>query len=362
MKIAHLSVGDALTTRLVNWQSKLGHIVHLIMLEPEWEKLEGVKKYILPVQKPWGYYLNVFSLKKLLKKIKPDILHVHYATGCGTLGRLSGFKPAVLSVWGTDIMVSPQETKNMNKLVIKNLNHYDSIISTSKIMKKTVNNLCPELENIIQIPIGVDTGAFYPMFNQNDNYITIGTVKVMDEIYGIDILIKSFAKTFYHFLKKDSNIAQKLRLKIVGGGSRVTEVPYMKELELLTKKMKIENITEFVGQVPNIDVPKYLNTMDIYVAMSRVESFGVAVIEASACSLPVIVSDVGGLPEVVVNNKTGFLVNSENVEQCSEKLIELVNDKHLRKRLGKSGRSFVKDNYEWKSCFAKVEDVYKGIV
>jgi len=354
--IAHLSVGDSLTARLANWQVKEGHSVHLIMLEPEWEKLNGVKIYILPIQKPWGYYLNAFSLRKLLNNINPDILHVHYATGCGTLGRLSGFKPAVLSVWGTDVMVTPQQSPRMKKLVIKNLKHYNWICSTSKIMTKTVNNLCPQLENISQIPIGVNTETFYPILNRNDEFITIGTVKVMDEIYGIDILIRSFAKVYNYYITENSQIAKKLRLKIVGGG------PQLKDLKALAKKMNIYEIAEFIGQVPNHEVPHYLNNMDIYVAMSRVESFGVAVVEASACSLPVVVSNVGGLPEVVIDGETGYIVETENIDDCAEKLIHLINDERTITKMGTAGRNFVKKKYEWELCFKKLDSVYGRIM
>ena len=70
MKIAHLSVGDALTTRLVNWQSKLGHIVHLIMLEPEWEKLEGVKKIYFACTETMGVLPKCFLIKKTVKENK----------------------------------------------------------------------------------------------------------------------------------------------------------------------------------------------------------------------------------------------------------------------------------------------------
>jgi L-malate glycosyltransferase len=362
MIIAHLSVGDSLTTRLANWQAKEGHSVHLIMLEPEWEKLQDVKSYILPIQKPLGYYLNVYSLKKLLNRIKPDILHVHYATGCGTLGRLSGFNPTVLSVWGTDVMITPQKSDIMRWLVIKNLKYYNWICSTSKIMTKTVKKLYPESANISQIPIGVDTSIFCSILNPNYDYITIGTVKVMDKIYGTDLLIRSFAKVFNYFSSEDPAIAKKLRLKIVGGGSRVSKVPFMKDLKSLAKEMGIESITNFVGQVPNVEVPQHLNTLDIYVAMSRVESFGVAIIEASACELPVVVSDVGGLPEVVVDNKTGFIVESDNVDQCTERLIDLINNKNLRIKMGIAGRDFVKKHYEWELCFSQLDMVYQKVI
>ena len=75
------------------------------------------------------------------------------------------------------------------------------------------------------------------------------------------------------------------------------------------------------------------------------------------------VEELGIIEEiVVVNNKTGFIVESENIDQCAEKLILLVKNEKLRKKMGNSGRDFVKENYEGKNCFDKVEKVYNNII
>ena len=126
MNIAHLSVGDPFTARLANNQANNGHNVHLIMLKKESEIFHGVNKYYLPFKPPLGYILNFLHLRKLLKIIKPDIFHVHYASGNGFLGRLGGgVKPSVLSAWGSDVMVVPKKSKIMYKVVKKNLNYYE---------------------------------------------------------------------------------------------------------------------------------------------------------------------------------------------------------------------------------------------
>src|SRR5690606_38202825 len=91
-----------------------------------------------------------------------------------------------------------------------------------------------------------------------------------------------------------------LRLRIVGDG------PDRRELE--SRAAPLGNAVQFVGAVPHDDVQQQLQLIDIYVAASRKESFGVAVIEASACGLPVVVSDADGLSEVVDDGVTGLVV------------------------------------------------------
>lgn len=352
MKIAHLSVGDPFTARWVNDQSTLGHDVHLIMLEVGTEQFSNVTLHILPFKKPFGYFLNIFHLRTLLKMIQPDIFHVHYATGNGLLGRLANYKPSILSVWGSDVMVSPDNSFLMRRLVKKNLEHYSNIISTSLIMVDYVNSISDKDINISVIPIGVDTEIFAPGNDSVSNEIVIGTVKTLETIYGIDVLIKSFSLVKDRIKKSDKILAGKLKLAIVGGGSQLSN------LTDLVAECGVSDSVQFVGQIPNRDVPNMLRSFDVFVAMSRNESFGVAIVEASACELPVVTSNVGGLPEVVINNETGYLINTEDYEGCAEAIFKLVINPQLRKKLGKNGRMFVQRKYEWRDCMNSMLSLY----
>jgi glycosyltransferase involved in cell wall biosynthesis len=105
----------------------------------------------------------------------------------------------------------------------------------------------------------------------------------------------------------------------------------------------------FAGPVPHAEVPHWLHQMDIYVAASRLdsESFGVAVLEASACALPVVVSDVGGLPEVVAHGVTGLVVPRDDPAALSAAVERLVADADLRRAFGEAGRVRVQQQYEW---------------
>lgn len=355
MKVVHLSVGDPFTAKWVNSQAKDGHEVHLIMLEPEQETLIGVKTHILPFTRPFGYFLNVFHLKLILKRIKPDLLHVHYATGNGTLGRLSGYHPAILSVWGSDVMLAPHESKIMHRLVLKNLLHYDWVCSTSQIMANHTLSICPNVKNLSLTPIGVDIDNFYlqPKSKITDK-ITVGTVKALEPIYGIDILIRAFAKSLQDLDRMDPAMSERLQLMIIGGGTEEDK------LRKIAVQLNIHSKVKFIGRVPHQRVPKFLNLLDIFVAMSRAESFGVALLEAAACELPVIASKVGGIPEVVLDKKTGFLIESEDVEKCSKALTTLILNPNLRNSMGKAGRDFVCEKYNWGYCMGKMYSVYNS--
>ena len=132
------------------------------------------------------------------------------------------------------------------------------------------------------------------------------------------------------------------------------------ELVKLAENLNINNSITFVGKIENDGVVDYLHKMDIFVvpSISDSETFGVSAVEASACSLPVIVSNIGGLPEVVINGKTGFLVEPKNIDDLTEKLLILINDKMMRKKMGEEGRNYVEANYRLEECGLLMESVY----
>src|SRR5690606_34807888 len=100
----------------------------------------------------------------------------------------------------------------------------------------------------------------------------------------------------------------------------------------------------------NTEVPVFLNDWDIFVVPSRFESesFGVAAVEASAAGLPVIVSDVGGLPEVVDHERTGLVVRREDPTALADAIARLIDNPEERQRLGSAGRGKVEEMYDWR--------------
>ena len=109
LKIALLAgISSIHTTRWANALAERGYDIHLLTQHRGGDVVSAnVKLHYLPFQGNKGYFLNVPFLRVLLRKLKPDLLHTHYASGYGTLGRLSGFHPYLLSVWGSEVCDFP---------------------------------------------------------------------------------------------------------------------------------------------------------------------------------------------------------------------------------------------------------------
>jgi L-malate glycosyltransferase len=299
------------------------------------------------------YFQALPWVKRIIAEFKPHLVHAHYASSYGLIGALSGFHPYILSVWGADIFEFPRKSFLHQALIRYNLKKADKILSTSQIMAREINKYTRQ--EIEVTPFGIDLDIFGPqagssLFDPGD--IVIGTIKGLEEQYGVEYLIRAFK------LLRDKYQSLPLKLLIVGGGS------LERRLKMLVKELNLENDTVFTGRVNFDTVPHYHNVLAVYVALSVIdsESFGVAVIEASACGKPVVVSDVGGLPEVVENGVTGFVVPARNAEKAAEAIERLIFDRDLRIKMGQAGRDRVKKLYNWADNVRQMINIYEHVL
>jgi glycosyltransferase involved in cell wall biosynthesis len=118
----------------------------------------------------------------------------------------------------------------------------------------------------------------------------------------------------------------------------------------------------FKGEINNSDVPDVLRRFDVFVIPSRSESFGVAAVEASSVGLPVIASNVGGLPEVVIDGETGLLFESENVNDLCDKLYYFYQNPKFAGDCSERGSEFVRRNFDWHTNLSQLTALYDDII
>ncbi|QQS34652.1 MAG: glycosyltransferase family 4 protein [Ignavibacteriales bacterium] len=300
------------------------------------------------------YLLCLPHLKKTIKKFKCEILHGQSASSYGLIGALSGFHPNILSVWGNDVYIFPHKHILFKKLLMYSLSKADIITSSSKTMAKYSRQFTDK--EILVTPGGIMLNKFMPLQRETDNYkandIVVGTIKMMESKYGVEDILDAFNI----LVKKYPDIP--LKLLLVGRGSLIDT------LKSKSIEYGIEEHVRITGLIPFAQIPKYHNLLDIYLAPSTndSESFGVGILEASACAKPVIVSNVGGLSEVVIDNETGFVVPPNNPKVLADKIETLVMDKELRHKMGKNGRKFVEEKYDYEKILDYIIEIYDSAI
>lgn len=362
MKVLLLAGADSIHSQ--RWVEALhgrGLAVTLVSQAPPggWSVPVGVTYHQLPFRGEKGYFANVPSLRRILLKERPDLVNAHYASGYGTLAGLVRHRPTLLNVWGSDVYDFPYQSWAAGRVIRWNLRRAHRLASTSIVMAEQVRRLVPEISSVEVTPFGVEGSIFRPIpRDRAGGAITVGTVKTLDHKYGIDLLLRAFARLLDEHSCVPEGVRNRLRLLLVGDG------PQRAALEADARTLGISGRTTFAGRVAHSQVPEWLNRLDVYVAASRLdsESFGVAVVEASACGVPVVVSDVGGLPEVVLAGRTGLVVPREDHEALASAIARLVVDPGLRRKLGTAGREHALRAYEWGACVDRMLEVYAGTV
>jgi L-malate glycosyltransferase len=361
MKVLLLAGGSSVHT--IRWANALAQAGVQVVLATQHACLEtlvpAIRVHRLPYSGGTGYFRNVFALKRILADEKPDLLNAHYASGYGTTARLARFAPTLLSVWGSDVFDFPGKSTPHRLWLRGNLMAATRVASTSHAMAEQTRHVAPSLGEIAITPFGVETVRFKPRLHNahsGSEPIVIGTVKSLKPIYGIDVLIESVALLISRLRREAPQLAERIAFQIVGDG------PEREALKRQVVGCGIEAITRFDAGVRHDEVPAVLRELDVYAALSRQESFGVAVIEAGACGLPVVVSDVGGLPEVVVDGETGIVVPSENPVAAAAALHRLVLDIELRRVMGHAARKRVISIYEWRDNVRTMIDLYEEVI
>ncbi|EHJ02058.1 glycosyl transferase group 1 [Clostridium sp. DL-VIII] len=359
MKICYLAdINSAHTHKWLNYFIHKGYDIHVISLGKG--EYEGVTVHSLDVQdnvmkrssdknKLLEYLKKIKRVRALIKEINPDILHAHYASSYGLFGAIAKYHPYIISVWGADIYDFPVKSP-IHKFIIKhNLKKADYILSTSNVMKIETQKYTNKPIEVT--PFGVDINKFIPNKIEKEELV-IGTIKTLEEKYGIQYLIKAFKEV------KDRNKDLNLKLRIGGKGS---QEGYLKEL---SKELNVTEDVSFLGFVKPNDVIKEFQNFDLAVFPSTLdsESFGVAAVEAEACGTPVVVTDVGGLMESTKPNVTSLVAKKKSVEDLADKIEMLVRNKELMKSMGKSARKFVEENYNIEDNFKHVDEIYKNII
>jgi glycosyltransferase involved in cell wall biosynthesis len=225
------------------------------------------------------------------------------------------------------------------------------ITATGLHLATETTRYAPQGTPVTVVPYGVDLDMFSPGTAPagNGETVVIGTVARLSPEKGVTYLIDAFATLRRRY-------GARVLLRVAGDG------PERSRLEAQIARLGMAGAIELHGWVEHAMLPQFLRGLDLFAVPSTWEGFGVAAAEASACGLPIVSTDVHGLPDVVRHNATGLLVPPRQPDLMAGALTALVEDAEQRRKLGAAGREYIAAHYDWRTNAAQMESIYARVV
>lgn len=252
-------------------------------------------------------------------------------------------------------MIKPNRIK-----LVETINNYiDKLIVNSNYSMKRMLDLGISKKKLIKISGGVDCKRFHLIKKRKNNKeILIGVISRLVKFKGIEYALKC--------MKKVNELSdKKIKYLIVGDG------PSKKHLKKLSKSLGISNFVDFIDARNYGEIDKYFRQLDIFLHLPiyllkkergssyiHTETMGRCLCEASSSGIPSVISNVGGAPEIIRNNKSGFVVKEKDFESASKKILKLIKDDKLRLHMGKTSRNISLEKYDWKIVFNKYKEIF----
>ncbi|MEU2283930.1 glycosyltransferase family 4 protein [Streptomyces sp. NPDC013178] len=201
---------------------------------------------------------------------------------------------------------------------------------------------------MVQLPPGVDEKTFHPGSGGDEVRARLGLTDRPVVVCVSRLVPRKGQDTLIRAMPRILAAEPETVLLIVGGG------PYEKDLRRLAHETGVAGSVRFTGSVPWSDLPAHYGAGDVFAMPCRtrrggldVEGLGIVYLEASATGLPVVAGDSGGAPDAVLDGETGWVVRGGAPEEAAERIVALLGDAELRRRMGERGRQWVEEKWRW---------------
>jgi len=285
---------------------------------------------------------SYFFAKKLLKKNDYNLVHAWFGIPCGFIAMLLG-EPYIVALRGSDVPFYNSRFKNLDKYFFQYLSRLiwekaKIVVANSQGLKELAQKTAPN-QKIQLIYNGVDTNEFKPpKTKKKSKDLRILCVARLIKRKGIDYLLKALGRL------KDKNFI----LTIIGDGNE------KENLVNLTKKLKINSKVRFLGPIPHSEIIKYYQQNDLFVLPSLNEGMSNTILEAMACGLPIIATDVGGSEELVKEN--GFIIKPKSRKELVKAIQRYIDDRSLLEKQGQESRKRA-EKMSWKNVAKKYSKI-----
>lgn len=246
----------------------------------------------------------------------------------------------------------------VKRLYLHTGKYTDCIIAVSDYVREVLLKEGVPPEKVIRIYNGVDLERFVPVsLEEKKEFFKYLSERVINHLIGgVGHLIT--LKGHSYFIQAIPKILQKHPNSLF---VFVGEGPLQQQLIAEVSQLGLTEHVRFLGRLSAI-TPRVIAALDVLVQPSLTESFGLVVAEALACGVPVVATDVGGLPEIVQEGVNGFMVEPRNPDAIAEKVIWLLDHKEEARQMGERGREICRQKFDINSTVQQYYELYKSLL
>lgn len=296
------------------------------------------------------------QMANLIEYENIDVLHVHYAIPHATsaylakqiLGEKAADVPLITTLHGTDITIVGSDP-SYKSVVDFSINQSDGVTAVSEYLKDETYERFDIKKDIKVIPNFIDLDRFK---KSNKNHfkkaICPNGEKVIVHVSNFREVkrVPEVVSIFNQILENDIEA----KLLLVGDG------PDRQRAEKRCRELEICNHVRFLGKQDQVE--EVLSIADLFLIPSGSETFGLAALEAMSCSVPVVSSNIGGLPEVNIQGETGYLCDLDDIECLGKSAVKILSDKKLHDEMSTNARR-VAEKFEMSKIVSEYEEYYK---
>ncbi|MCW4005725.1 MAG: glycosyltransferase [Candidatus Bathyarchaeota archaeon] len=289
-------------------------------------------------------FMRALLFRRYVKKSRPDLIIGNGASGTNPYGlaaAFSNFHPFVVLIWGADVLDEAKNSFVLRTVARFILGRADGVIVDSAVKANAVRQLGYS-KKMWNFPWGLDLDRFSPSVDGSlvrkqlgweDKTVIISTRNHFP-VYGVEDLIRSIPLV----IKSCPNA----RFLIVGHGKLTGSFVN------LVSELGVTDYVHFTGRIPNKELPSHLRAAQIYVSTSYSDGASISMLEAMACGLPVVVSDILPNREWIKHDQNGLLTQIKNPEALAQNLIFCIQNPERRNEMAKAGLKVAKDKADWK--------------
>ena len=369
MRILHVGNAEAFKNlEICRYFLERGYEIHYFSPFAPKKRLEGMR-YHYPEKKirtKVGILLNVLLLKRIVRRVKPALVHAHNVYGYGWIAALARCSPLVIHAYGGDIL--PEQMQNikcyqfiLSKYAIRKA---DRLIVTGQHMISAVaDNFGANKDKIKLLSRGVDLEVFQPFSLTKKeslkakygigtgDFVLLSPRYLFNSVYNIDIILKAVSR-----LKEEFPEILLFQMHNHKEGE-----PCFRQMIELIKEWGIEDRVRILRMVPMQQMAEIYNLADICISVPSSDGFPVTVLEASACKVPLIVSDLSYTKEWFECGKNGLVVKKGDDKALALAIGALAKDYEKRRRFAEINFKKVHMQGDYRKCMAELEKIYQEV-